>query len=76
MALKAHYNYAVWTSWADEHKDVKQARLHKDEFNDECGFWEWIQYEFFAQWQQLLAYAHSKGILIIGDMTIEFAKKE
>ena len=42
MALKAHYNYAVWTSWAAEHKDINQARAHRAEFEGECGFWEWI----------------------------------
>ena len=73
MALKAHYNYAVWTSWADEHKDVNKARGHKAEFQAECGFWEWIQYEFSCQWQALLGYAHSKGILVIGDMPIYVA---
>ena len=73
MALKAHYNHAVWTSWADEHRDVNKARLHKAEFDSECGFWEWIQYEFSAQWQSLLSYAHSKGIMIIGDMPIYVA---
>ena len=73
MALKTHYDHAVWTSWADEHKDVKQARAHRAEFEEECGFWEWIQYEFDLQWQALLSYAHSKGIVIIGDMPIYVA---
>ena len=73
MALKVHYNYAVWTSWAPEHKDVNQARTHRDDFEAECGFWEWIQYEFYTQWQALLSYAHSKGIVIIGDMPIYVA---
>jgi 4-alpha-glucanotransferase len=73
MALKVHYSYSAWTSWADEHKDVKKARELKDNFRDECGFWEWIQYEFDTQWQALLIYAHSKGISVIGDMPIYVA---
>ena len=73
MALKAHYNHAVWTSWSDEHKDINKARTHRAEFENECGFWEWIQYEFYSQWQALLSYAHSKGIVIIGDMPIYVA---
>ena len=73
MALKVHYNFGVWTSWAEEHRDVNQARANRAEFEAECGFWQWIQYEFNNQWQKVLAYAHSKGILIIGDMPIYVA---
>ena len=73
MALKVHYNHAVWTSWNPEHKDINQARAHRAEFDGECGFWEWIQYEFSSQWQALLSYAHEKGIVIIGDMPIYVA---
>ncbi|MBR6680931.1 MAG: 4-alpha-glucanotransferase [Clostridia bacterium] len=73
MALKEHYGYRAWTEWSDEHKDINQARLCKDKFADECGFWKWIQFEFDAQWQKLVKYAHSKGILIIGDMPIYVA---
>ena len=73
MALKKHYGYASWTSWADEHKDVAKARINKDSFKEECGFWEWIQYEFDNQWQALMLYAHAKGIVVIGDMPIYVA---
>ena len=73
MALKVHYNYCSWTSWAEEHRDVTRARELRDQFAAECGFWEWIQFEFDAQWQKLVAYAHEKGIVIIGDMPIYVA---
>jgi 4-alpha-glucanotransferase len=48
MALKVHYNYSAWTSWSDEHRNVNEARAHRAEFKDECGFWEWGQFEFDA----------------------------
>ena len=73
MALKVRYNYCSWTSWNDEHKDVEKARAARAEFADECGFWEWLQFEFDVQWQELVAYAHKNGILIIGDMPIYVA---
>ena len=73
MALKVHYNYCAWIQWSEEHRDVKLARALRGEFEVECGFWEWVQYEFDAQWQNLLAYAHSLGIIIIGDMPIYVA---
>ncbi len=73
MALKVHYNYCAWTLWSDEHKDVRLARERRGDFTCECSFWEWVQFEFDAQWQALRTYAHSKGILIIGDMPIYVA---
>ncbi len=73
MALKVHYGYRQWTLWGDEHRDVKRARECTDDFKAECGFWKWVQYEFFDEWQAVREYAHSKGIVIIGDMPIYVA---
>ena len=73
MALKVKYNYQAWTTWDEEHRDVKRARECCDELKAECGFWKWVQFEFDVEWQALLLYAHAKGILIIGDMPIYVA---
>lgn len=73
MALKVNYNYCSWTSWAEEHRDVERAREARDAFAAECGFWDWVQFEFDTEWQQLVAYAHEKGIMVIGDMPIYVA---
>ncbi len=73
MSLKVHYGYAAWTSWAPEHKDIKQARLQAHNFKADCGFWKWVQFEFWCEWQALVIYAHEKGITIIGDMPIYVA---
>lgn len=73
MALKRHYGYSAWTLWSDEHRDYKKAIAHKDEFEAEMSFWRWVQYEFAAQWKEIVKHAHQKGILIIGDMPIYVA---
>ena len=73
MALKVHYDYCPWTMWKDEHKDVERARKQSKPFDKECGFWKWLQFEFFSQWQALKKYAKSKGVVIIGDMPIYVA---
>ena len=73
MALKVHYGYREWTSWDEVHKDVKSARENAEELSPERGFWEWVQYEFDREWQMLLAYVHSKGIYVVGDMPIYVA---
>ena len=73
MALKEHYAYASWTTWANEHKNVKLARLLRREFSKECAFFEWVQFEFDSEWRALVDYAHARGIVIIGDMPIYVA---
>lgn len=72
MALKVHYNFSAWTSWEPHHRSVSEARLDRS-FDSERGFWLWVQYEFKREWEALVRYAHSKGILIIGDMPIYVA---
>ena len=37
---------------------------------DELFFWQFIQYEFFTEWEALHDYARTRGIDIIGDMPI------
>ncbi len=73
MALKVHHNHRPWVEWAPEYRAVSRARAACDRFAAECGFWRWVQYTFFAQWQPLLDYAHRRGIRIIGDMPIYVA---
>ena len=36
----------------------------------EVHFWKFCQYEFFAQWRALKAYANEKGVRILGDIPI------
>lgn len=73
MAIKTSNNYSAWYEWEDCLRDYKKARLSLSKYEEECGFWRWLQYEFFSQWSALLKYAHSKRILIIGDMPIYVA---
>lgn len=73
MALKVEYGYKPWTLWNDEHKDYKKAVLCKEKFANEMNFWKWVQFEFFTEWNEILDYAHKKGIVIIGDMPIYVA---
>ena len=73
MALKVHYNYAPWTLWEENHREYAQAYAQRETFEEEMSFWRWVQFEFFTQWDALVAHAHSKGIRIIGDMPIYVA---
>lgn len=73
MALKVSHDYCAWYTWPEEHKDCEKARGFADEYATECGFWKWVQFEFFRQWESLLTYAHSLKISIVGDMPIYVA---
>ncbi len=73
MALKCRYGYAPWSQWGEEHRCYGTAVSHKDEYSKEMDFWRFVQYKFHSQWQAVRDYAHSKGIVIIGDMPIYVA---
>ncbi len=59
MALRAANGNAPHKSWKTNVPD-----------NDTLCAWEFICYEFFRQWNGVRAYAHEKGIEIIGDIPI------
>ncbi len=73
MALKVHHNHRPWVEWPQEHRAIAAARAEADTFAAECGFWKWVQFTFFAEWDHLAGYAHRRGIRIIGDMPIYVA---
>ncbi|MEA4890066.1 MAG: 4-alpha-glucanotransferase [Clostridiaceae bacterium] len=72
MALKNRFNMASLRDWplpARTRDEAVLLRLRGD-MADEILFWKQIQYLFSRQWQALKAYAHQKGIRIIGDIPI------
>lgn len=59
MSLKYANGNKEWTQWT------------VDKIDDDILFmWKFIEYEFFAQWKDIVDYAHKKGIKIIGDIPI------
>lgn len=73
MALKeSHNNGAAWDNWpaALRQRDpqtLEQARLKYAEAIQKHAF---RQFLFFRQWAAVRAYAHDKGVRIIGDIPI------
>ena len=76
MALKIHFGMTAWTEWPEE--DI---RLHKSEavkrytekLADDIYLFEFIQYEFYKQWNALREYLREREIGIIGDIPIYVA---
>ena len=72
MALKDRFGGKPWYQWDDalkfrEADDIAAAR---QELKEEIRFFCFVQYLFYTQWNALRAYAHGKGIRIIGDVPI------
>lgn len=73
MALKAHFDQASWTDWPDAdirlHRPAAVAR-YRDLLAEDVGFYTYVQFLFYQQWDALRAYAKDKGIGLIGDLPI------
>lgn len=57
MALKEANNQRAWLEWTVETADEGALFM-----------WQWIQYEFFAQWKEIKDYANRRGVRIMGDL--------
>lgn len=73
FSIKESYDYAPWSSWADEYRIYKNAIERKSDFEGQTEFWRFVQFKFFTQWKKVHDYARSKGIKIIGDIPIYVA---
>ncbi len=74
MALKDRFGGKSWIEWPDDIRLRQQEpELFQKELEGEMRFYEFLQYEFFSQWEALKAYANENGIQIIGDIPIYVA---
>ena len=72
MSLKEHFDQKSWGEWDEDIKFRRPQAMEKyeKELEDDIGYWCFIQYEFYKQWDSLKKYANSQGIEIIGDIPI------
>lgn len=72
MALKTHFNNVSWGEWEIDIKFRKPEAMsrYEEQLSDDIGYWKFIQFEFYLQWNALKQYANSNGIEIIGDIPI------
>jgi 4-alpha-glucanotransferase len=75
MALKEFQGGKPWVSWPPLLRDREPAAIGKFTVEHEYAVQRqmYYQYLFFQQWNDLRAYAHQKGIRIIGDIPIFIA---
>ena len=75
MAIKDSQNGISYLEW-DE--DIRLRRpeaieAYKERLAGEVNFYQFLQFEFFLQWNQLREYAGEHGVKIIGDIPIYVA---
>ena len=72
MAIKQAHGGEAWNTWADDiaRKTSRAVANWKSRLSAQIQEQQYYQYQFFKQWNDLKAYANSKGIKIIGDIPI------
>jgi 4-alpha-glucanotransferase len=72
MALKESNGGGSWSNWPDPLRSRKKTALRKaqNELAEVVLRYAFYQFIFSRQWNKLRAYAHERGIQIIGDLPI------
>lgn len=72
MALKDKYGGKPWYEWDKSVRTRETETIEKcrQELEAQTGFYKFIQYYFFKQWNSLKKYAEAAGVGIIGDIPI------
>lgn len=77
MALRDEHDGKDWVDWEDDLRLRKPEALKKAAaaLKDDVAFYEFVQYEFFTQWEKVKKEINALGIKIIGDMPIYLSLK-
>jgi 4-alpha-glucanotransferase len=72
MALHTAHGGQPWWTWPvplrDRHPRALQAA--REQHGAEMAFWRWVQWCFDAQFAELKAHAHARGVALVGDLPI------
>ena len=72
MAIKDAHKGAPWWEWEESlrRRDPSALEAARQQLADGIGFHLFLQRTFFRQWERLKAYAHARGVAIMGDIPI------
>ena len=75
MALKGHFGNKEWMKWEEPIRLRKPevVKRYEELLREEIGYWKFLQFKFYEQWEQLKNYVNGLGISIIGDIPIYVA---
>lgn len=69
ITLKKANDMMCWNEWPKEQQNwILDNEFDITEYEDDIEYAMFLQYMFYVQWNDLKAYANSKGILIMGDV--------
>ncbi|MGL5086303.1 MAG: 4-alpha-glucanotransferase [Clostridium sp.] len=76
MAVKESFKLKSWQEWDEDIRTRIPLAVEKYKFllSDKIEYWNFIQFEFFKQWNKLKAYANKNNVSIIGDIPIYVAE--
>jgi 4-alpha-glucanotransferase len=72
MALKDAHGGNVWNTWERDiarHEPWAVAQW-RSELENEIQVYQYLQFQFFRQWNALKRYANGKGVRVVGDIPI------
>ena len=72
LACKKVNGGVSWLEWEDAYRiptPAFKASL-RQELSQDIGFYQFVQFLFFEEWQELKSYANEHGVHIIGDIPI------
>ena len=74
-ALKDAHGGAVWSTWPTEvaRREPEALEKARDVLADAIGYYRFIQWLFFDQWEKLRKYANERGVQVVGDIPIFIA---
>ncbi len=73
MAAKQAHGMREWTLWQEDglrQYEADAVAKFAAEHEAERSFWQYVQYLFYQQWNQLKKYVNDLGIQIVGDIPI------
>ena len=72
MALKDECGGKAWYTWEKglKFRETEAVWEARQRLRSEIGFYNFVQYLFYTQWNALHAYASKQGVRIIGDVPI------
>ena len=72
MACKDKHEGRNWLSWDEEYRNPSKTvkKTMATLFEEDMGYYNFVQFMFYKQWSELRAYANAKDIKIIGDMPL------
>ncbi len=75
MAIKEAHDLVSWQQWepAIKLREPEAMAKYESMLAEDIGFWTFIQFMFYKQWDALKAYVNGLGIEMIGDIPIYVA---